>query len=194
MIYFAKFCIFSSEILRNSTMIPQKKDTSQLGFLSSFEDTLSQRHPLHILAEKIDRQQFEAAFLPLYCPAKLIRLLMLKHIRNISDENVVDQWSENCYYQYFCGQTSFVPEIPCEASELVHFRKPIGEDGIALILKESIRINEDDSNHPYVNVDTTVEKKNITFPADSKLHRKIIKKRHHITVNHFFWLFFPGYT
>jgi hypothetical protein len=34
---------------------------------------------------------------------------------------------------------------PCEASELVHFRKRIGESGIELILKESIRINGNDS-------------------------------------------------
>lgn len=170
-------------------MIPRKKDTSQLGFFSSFDDTLSQKHPLYILANKVDWQQFEDAFSPLYCqdngrPAKPIRLmvglLMLKHIRNVSDESVVEQWSENCYYQYFCGEQRFVPGVPCEASELVHFRKRIGEEGIALILKESIRINGDDSDGPHVNVDTTVQEKNITFPTDAKLHRKIIKKCHAI--------------
>lgn len=45
-----------------------------------------------------------------------------------------------------------------------------------MILKESIRINGDDSGHPDVDVDTTVEEKNITFPTDSKLHGKIIRK------------------
>ncbi|WP_363320126.1 transposase [Hydrotalea sp.] len=28
---------------------------------------------------------------------------MLKHIHSISDERVVEQWSENCYYRYFSG-------------------------------------------------------------------------------------------
>lgn len=170
-------------------MIPRKKDTSQLGFFNSFDDTLNQRHPLYILANQVNWQQFDDAFLPLYCPdngrpAKPIRLmvglLMLKHIRNISDESVVEQWSENNYYQYFCGERNFVPGVPCEASELVHFRKRIGEEGIALILKESIRINGDDSGDPHVNVDTTVQEKNITFPTDAKLHRKIISKCHAI--------------
>lgn len=170
-------------------MISKKKNVSQIGFFSSFDDTLSQKHPLYILANKVDWKSFEDAFQPLYCqdngrPAKPIRLmvglLMLKHIRNISDESVVEQWAENNYYQYFCGEKSFVPGVPCEASELVHFRKRIGEEGIALILKESIRINGDDSNHPDVNVDTTVQEKNISFPTDSKLHRKIIKKCHQI--------------
>ncbi len=63
-----------------------------------------------------------------------------------------------------------------QASELVHFRKHIGEKGIALILKESIRINGSDSDDRHVNVDTTVQEKNITFPTDAKLHRKIIRK------------------
>jgi IS5 family transposase len=44
-------------------------------------------------------------------PAKPIRLmvslLMLKHLRNLSDESVVEQWSENAYYQYFSGQKAF---------------------------------------------------------------------------------------
>ncbi|MBK7098327.1 MAG: transposase [Sphingobacteriales bacterium] len=79
---------------------------------------------------------FEQEFESLYRsengrPGKSIRLmvglLMLKHIRNVSDENVVEQWSENNYCQYFCGEQSFVPGVPYEASELVHFRKRIGE-------------------------------------------------------------------
>lgn len=134
---------------------------------------------------------FEDAFTPLYCldngrPAKpiqlMVGLLVLKHLRNLSDEAVVEQWSENIYYQYFCGETSFVCGPPCEPSELVHFRKRIGEAGIELILKESIRINGEDSHDEYVSIDTTVQEKNITYPTDSKLHKKIIKKCQQIAV------------
>lgn len=76
-------------------MIPRKKAQNQVNLFSSFEDTLNQKHPLYILANKIRWQIFEDAFLPLYCqdngrPAKPIRLmvglLILKHVRNISDE------------------------------------------------------------------------------------------------------------
>ncbi len=101
---------------------------------------------------------------------------MLKHIRNLSDEMVVEQWSENTYFQYFTGENSFVSGLPCEASELVHFRKRIGESGVELILKESIRINGKDAEDTNVNIDTTVQEKNITFPTDAKLHKKIIQK------------------
>ena len=38
----------------------------------------------------------------------MVGLLMLKHIRNLSDESVVEQWSENNYFQYFTGETFFV--------------------------------------------------------------------------------------
>lgn len=166
-------------------MIPKKKVTNQPSLFFSFSETLNQKHPIFILANIIDWSIFEKAFEPLYCsnngrPAKAIRLmvglLMLKHIRNISDESVVEQWSENIYYQYFCGESSFVPGFPCEASELVHFRNRIGESGIELILKESIRVNGKDSKDSKVSIDTTVQEKNITFPTDSKLHKKIIKK------------------
>ena len=66
---------------------------------------------------------------------------MLKHLRNVSDEQVVEQFSENAYYQYFCGMDAFSISAPCASSELVHFRKRIGEKGVELILKESIRVS-----------------------------------------------------
>jgi len=166
-------------------MLSKPVNTSQGSFYISFEEQLSRKHPLYILANRIHWQLFDQAFRELYCsdngiPAKPIRLmvslLILKHIRNLSDESVVEQWMENIYYQYFSGEKSYACGVPCEASELVHFRKRIGEQGIELILKESIRINGDDSNDGAVSVDTTVQEKNITFPTDAKLHRKIIKK------------------
>ncbi len=166
-------------------MLSKKKNTKQSSLFLGLDDMLNQKHPMYILANKVDWQLFEDSFSPLYCadngrPAKPIRLmvglLILKHLRNISDESVVEQWSENNYYQYFCGEQVFQPCEPCEASELVHFRHRIGESGVELILKESIRINGNDSNDPTASIDTTVQEKNITFPTDSKLHRKIIDK------------------
>lgn len=162
----------------------KEKTTSQLGFYSTFEEQLSHQHPLYILANKIDWKLFEEAFKKHYSdegrPAKPIRLmvalLMLKHIRNLSDESVVEQWMENVYYQYFSGEASYACGVPCEASELVHFRNRIGEEGVELILKESIRVNGDDADDCNVSVDTTVQEKNITFPTDDKLYKKIIKK------------------
>lgn len=169
-------------LMRNSCkyiMLSKKKTNNQGSLFLKLEDMLNQRHPIYILSNKVDWQLFDESFKELYCenngrPAKpihlMVGLLILKHIRNVSDESVVEQWSENVYYQYFCGETEFVPVEPCEASELVHFRHRIGEVGIELILKESIRINGKDSNESSASIDTTVQEKNITFPTDSKLH------------------------
>lgn len=73
----------------------------------------------------------------------------------------------------------FTPAAPCAASELVHFRNRIGEKGIEFIFQESIRVNngnDDNHHHDTAFIDSTVQEKNITFPTDAKLHRKIVNK------------------
>ena len=169
-------------------MLSNKKQTSQLGLFHGLADQLNQKHPLFLLAHKINWSVFEENFKKHYSetmgkPAKPIRLmvslLILKYVRNLSDENLVEHWSENLYYQYFSGEQFFQPNIPCVPTELVAFRQRIGEEGVELILKESIRVNdppEDGSGAVVVSVDTTVQEKNITYPTDDKLYKKIIKK------------------
>ena len=167
-------------------MLNQPKNTTQLSFLQpGLKEQLSNKHPLYILAEYVNWQLFEDSFKKHYKenfgrPTKPIRLmvalLMLKHIRNLSDESVVEQWAENAYYQYFSGERVFAAKAPCEASELVHFRNRIGAEGVELIFRESIRINGKGGKEDKASIDTTVQEKNITYPTDSKLHRKIIKK------------------
>jgi IS5 family transposase len=166
---------------------PSKKYIPQLGLFTGLADQLNQKHPLYQLSHKIDWSVFEQAFKVYYSetmgkPSKPIRLmvslLILKHVRNLSDENLIEQWSENIYYQYFSGEHHFQPAIPCVPTELVAFRQRIGEAGVELILKESIRVNEppDDGSATVLSVDTTVQEKNITYPTDDKLYKKIIKK------------------
>ena len=62
----------------------------------------------------------------------MVGLIVLKHIRNVSDESVVEQFSENAYYQYFCGMESFTIAKPCVPTELVEFRHRIGETNIMI--------------------------------------------------------------
>ena len=73
----------------------------------------------------------------------------------------------------------FTPSVPCDSSELVHFCKRIGERGIELIFQESIRVNNEDDDghhHDMAFIDSTVQEKNITYPTDAKLHKKIVEK------------------
>lgn len=165
-----------------------KNTNNSPSLFNTLSDMLNQSHPLPQLADKIDWGKFETAFQPLYCQNNgrlgnrlclMCGLLILKHLRNLSDESLVGQWSENAYYQYFCGMQEFTPSVPCASSELVHFRKRIGEEGIELIFQGSIRVNnenDEDHHHDTAFIDSTVQGKNITYPTDAKLHKKIVKK------------------
>ncbi len=68
---------------------------------------LDSKHPLFILDNTIDWEFFDNNFYKYYSikmgkPAKPIRLmislLLLKQLRNLSDENIVLDWSENLYF------------------------------------------------------------------------------------------------
>jgi IS5 family transposase len=106
---------------------------------------------------------------------RLVGLLMLKSLRNLSDEEVVVFWSENPYAQDFCGEREMQWGQPCDASELTHFRKRIGTAGAEKILAATIKLHGERAKEKEVVVDTTVQEKNITFPTDTKLAAKIVR-------------------
>ena len=95
-------------------------------------------HELVELSRKIDWDTLEENLSQYYCadngrPALPIRLiagvLMLKRMFDESDESVLDRWVENPYWQYFCGETYFCHELPFDRTELIKFRKRIGDKG-----------------------------------------------------------------
>jgi IS5 family transposase len=164
-------------------MIEPPANHDQMSFLApDLIDQLNPKHPLLQLSKKIPWDFFESEFTPLYSsmgrPAKRIRLMVglsiLKHMENVSDETIVQHWVQNPYYQAFCGEAEFQWEFPCDPSDLVYFRKRIGERGFEKILASSILVHGQQSFEKEVCIDTTVQEKNITFPTDAKLYRKII--------------------
>ena len=71
--------------------------------------------------------------------------------------------------------------MPCNATELVHFRNRIGVAGFELIFKMSVMLHGKKVNENTVLIGTPVQKKknrkkNITYPTDSKLAIKIINR------------------
>jgi transposase, IS5 family len=52
-------------------------------------------------------------------------------------------WQENPYYQYLAGEATFQWGQPCAASDLVHFRHRLGEDGIGRLFALSIALHKD---------------------------------------------------
>jgi IS5 family transposase len=168
---------------------PQPRDVFEL-FQSHFDQLLNPNHELVRLAKQIDWSRFEAAFADCYspdlgAPGKAIRLMVgllyLKHAFNESDESVVARWIENPYWQYFCGFTHMQHVCPIHPTSMTKWRKRVGADRLAEMLSETISLAVREKHLPKqdlhrVNVDTTVQEKNITYPTDSKLlHRCIVK-------------------
>ena len=104
----------------------------------------------------------------------MLGLLLLKQMFNVSDEGVVEQWVQNPYWQYFFGMKEFQWELPCDPSDLVYFRRRIGEQGVTLIMGISAIMHGKKAQESEVVIDSTAQEKNITYPTDTKLYRKII--------------------
>ena len=80
----------------------------QQTFVFGLGDTLDRNHLLFRLARTINWEAFGKLYHPsLGRPCKSVRLmtglLILKQLRDLSDEAMVEQWAENAYYQHFCG-------------------------------------------------------------------------------------------
>ena len=143
---------------------------------------LDSNDPLIALADTIDWELFDESFEKYYSedgrPAKPIRLmvglLILKHLKDLSDEEIVIQWKQNPYYQYFCGFNEFQVALPCHPTDLVKFRQRIGSEGVEKIFAMSVVLHGKEAEEKQVIIDTTVQEKNVTYPTDGKLAIKMI--------------------
>jgi IS5 family transposase len=103
------------------------------------------------LGERINWAGLEAKLAPYYAangaPSKPIRLmaslLLLKQMFNKSDEVAVADWVQSPYYQYFTDGIHFEWTMPCDPSDLVHFRKRIGEEGTRVIFSMGLSLHEE---------------------------------------------------
>jgi transposase, IS5 family len=104
----------------------------------------------------------------------MISLLYLKRAFNESDEDVVQRWGETPSWQYFSGNEYFEHRWPCDPTQLMKFRKLIGEEGVEEMLARTIEaavtlklIAKKELSR--IIGDSTVQEKAIAHPTDSKL-------------------------
>src|ERR671918_3107043 len=155
-------------------------------FRARLSQQIDRRHPLVRLAGPIDWEVFEARFGELYHPhvgrpgipiRLMVGLSYLQHAFALSDDEVVARWVENPYWQYFCGFDYLRLALPIDPSSLVRWRQRIGQDGLELLLQETIAAAQrGEAVKPQslerVSIDTTVQTKAIAHPLDSRLYHR----------------------
>jgi len=159
-------------------------------FRPPLDQIIDLRHPLVRLAAEICwaflAQRFGAACSlgpghpPL--PTRLVAgLFILKHMHNLSDEELCARWVENPYFQFFCGEVVFQHVCPFDRSALTRWRQRLGEDALAALLQESLAVAHRTGalrlkDLERVAVDTTVQEKAIAHPTDARLTHRAIEK------------------
>ena len=153
-------------------------------FRSELVQIIDLRHPLVKLAQTVDWDRLDELFGSTFCPDQgrpaistrvMVSLHYLKYTHNLSDEGVVHGWVENPYWQYLSGMKFFEHKLPLDPSTMTRWRKRIGEAGAEELLKETIEAGlklkvVKVSQLARINVDTTVQEKDIRFPTDARLY------------------------
>jgi len=171
-------------------MAQPRDDRQKELFRPALEQIIDMGHPLVRLAGKIDWEFLDRRLGEVYkagdghppLPIRLMAgLLILKHMHSLSDEALCARWVENPYFQYFCGEQVFRHELRFDRSSLTRWRQRLGEERLAALLQESLRVAHETGalatkDLERVAVDTTVQPKAIAHPTDARLTHKAIEK------------------
>ena len=92
-------------------------------------EQLNPRHSIYQLSKIIDWESLENDFTRLYSrrgrPAKPVRLmislLLLKQLHDLSDDQVVEGWIENPYWQFLSGEKELQWSAPVALLDVTHF-------------------------------------------------------------------------
>jgi IS5 family transposase len=147
-------------------------------------------HSLAKLAKVVDWDRLEKVFGSTYCPDNgrpaistrlMVALHYLKYTHNLSDEDVVAGWVENPYWQHFSGMKYFEHTMPIHPSSMCRWRKRIGDAGAEELLQETIEAGlklkaVKAFMLKRINVDTTVQEKEVRFPTDARLYERARKR------------------
>jgi len=161
-----------------------QSDSQQDLFRSQLKNMINPSHSLVKLSMVVNWEQLDQTFGETFCPDAgrpaistrlMVALHYLKYAHNLSDEDVVQGWVENPYWQYFSGMKYFQHELPIHPTSMTRWRKRIGAAGAEDLLKETIEAGlklkaVKKTQLKRVNIDTTVQEKDIRFPTDARLY------------------------
>ena len=165
----------------------ERRDSGQNDlFRARLDQIVDMGHPLAQLGRVIDWRFLEQRFGAVYSdkpgqpplPTRLMAgLSILKHMHDLSDEDLCARWVENPYYQLFCGEEFFQHRPTFDRSSLTRWRQRMGEEKLVALIQESLAAAArtgaaKPADFREIIVDTTVQPKAVAFPTDAKLmHR-----------------------
>ncbi len=131
----------------------ERRDSGQNDlFRARLDQIIDLDHPLAKLGRAIDWGFLEGRFGAVYSdkaghpplPTRLMAgLSILKHMHNLSDEDLCARWIENPYYQLFCGEEFFRHKLTFDRSSLTRWRQRMGEEKLAALIQESLSVARD---------------------------------------------------
>jgi transposase, IS5 family len=160
----------------------ERRDSGQNDlFRAQLDQIIDIDHPLAKLDRAIDWRFLEERFGAVYSnkaghpplPTRLMAgLSLLKHMHNLSDEDLCARWLENPYYQLFCGEEFFRHKLTFDRSSLTRWRRRMGEEKLGALIQESFAVATrtraaKPADFSKVIVDTTVQLKAVV-DSDAK--------------------------
>jgi len=159
-------------------------------FRSRLDQIIDMKHELVRLGRLIDWELIGRKLGEVYTdapgqpplPTRLMAgLAILKHMHNLSDEELVRRWVENPYFQHVCGEEHFCHKAPFDRSSITRWRHRMGAERLEVLLQESLAVAlkthaVEVRDLSKIIVDTTVQEKAITFPTDAKLLNRAREK------------------
>jgi transposase len=164
-----------------------KDKDMQLSIYSVLYNKIPDNHRLKILKDEVDFSFINAALEKTYCkfygrPAKepelMVKLLVLQHLYNLSDERVIEDASLNLAYMYFLGINP-EDELP-HPSLLTKFRKNKLEDNLTVdeVIVEVVRqcIEKGILEGAGLSIDTTHSEANTFKCTAERVMKRLAKK------------------
>jgi len=181
------FSIKTIKFLHIFDMKPRRspvKEQQQDLFRVELSKIIDPSHGMVKIANSVDWDRMDALFGETYCPDSgrpgvstrlMVSLHYLKYTFNLSDDDTIGGWVENPYWQHLSGMKFFEQKAPIHPSSMTRWRKRIGEAGAEELLKETIcaglKIKAVKTTQlKRINVDTTVQEKEIRFPTNARLY------------------------